>query len=100
MLKYWSIKKYGNKLQQRLENKFGGKSYYTPSEVRSTVYKCNFSPKYLPLGYILYLEHHDLLNILNVEFPEIDPVKYKEEILTFLDKKSYQGSIQRLSLVA
>lgn len=100
MLKYWSIKKYGKKLQKTLEKRYGGKSFYSPKEVRTTVYKCNFSPTYLPLGYILYIESKDLSKTIAMEFPEIDPVKYKEDILTFLDKKSYQGSILQLAIVS
>ena len=98
MFKYWSIKKYGSKLEQLLEKKYGEKPYYTSSEVRSTVYKGNFSPKYLPLGYILYLDNQDLLKVLYIEFPEIDLPKYKAEIVNFLDQKSYQGSIRKLSM--
>ena len=97
MFKYWSIKKYGYKLEQLLEKRYGEKLSYTSSEIRTTVYKCNFSPKHLPLGYILYLNNQDLLQVLNEEFPEIDLPKYKEEILSILDQKSYQGSIRKLS---
>ena len=98
MLKYRAIKKYGHKLQPLLESKFGIKKYYTASEVRSTVYKSNFSPTYLPLGYILYLDNLELNKVLLKEFPEIDPIKYKQEIVNFLDKKGYQGAIRELNI--
>jgi len=97
MLKYLSIKKYGDKLLKKLEKKFGKKSFYTRSEIRGTVYKGNFSPTYLPLGYILYLEPQELPNVIGCEFPDVDMLEYKEEILKYLDKKSYQGSILQLA---
>ena len=98
MLKYRAIKKYGNKLHQLLESKFGVKKFYTASEIRSTVYKSNFSPTYLPLGYILYLNNAELDKVLLREFPEIDPIKYKQEIVNFLDKRGYQGAMRELTV--
>ena len=60
MFKYSSIKKYGNKLLPALEKKFGNKTYFSASEVRSTVYKKNFNPAFLPLGYIISLHPDEL----------------------------------------
>lgn len=84
-------------MQKTLTKRFGEKAFYSPSEVRSTVYKFDFSPTYLPLGYILYLTPEDLSNVMGQEFPDVDPIQYKEEILAFLDKKSYQGSLLQLA---
>ena len=96
MFKYWSIKRYGTKLLPILERNFGIKVNYTASEVRSTVFKNNFSPKYLPLGYILFLDDISLMETMHVEFPQLKIAEYRKEILNYLDSKSYHGYLQIL----
>jgi hypothetical protein len=96
MFKYWSIKRYGTKLLPSLEKRFGIKENYSASEIRSTVFIGNFSPKYLPLGYILFLDDISLKETLYVEFPQINVSEYRREILNYLDSKSYNGYLQVL----
>ncbi|NQZ20481.1 MAG: hypothetical protein HRT53_00330 [Colwellia sp.] len=96
MFKYWSIKRYGAKLLPALENRFGIKGSYSASEIRSTVFRKNFSPKYLPLGYILFLDDISLRETMFVEFPEVNITEYRKEILNYLDSKSYHGYLQVL----
>ena len=96
MLKYWSIKRYGTKLLPTLEKRFGLKENYSASEIRTTVFKGNFSPKFLPLGYILFLDDISLKETMYVEFPQIDVSEYRKEILNYLDSKSYHGYLQVL----
>lgn len=96
MFKYWSIKKYGCKLLPQLEKRYGKKAYYSPHQVRATVYQCDFSPKYLPLGYLLFTQGSELNFALATEFPELDIHAFKNEILTYLETKSYKGYILTL----
>ena len=96
MFKYWSIKRYGTKLLPTLERNFGCKEYYTPSEIRMTVFKNNFSPKYLPLGYILFLNDNTLKETMYIEFPHVNICEYRQEISNYLDSKSYHGYLQVL----
>ena len=96
MFKYWSIKRYGTKLLPALEKHFGMKESYSASEIRSTVFKNNFSSTYLPLGYILFLDDISLKETMYVEFPQIDVSEYRKEILNYLDSKSYHGYLQVL----
>ncbi len=100
MFKYWSLKKYGSKLLPQLEKKFGEHEFYTPSQVRATVYQKDFNPSYLPLGYILFVEPTLSRQIIAKEFPEIDVQEYKKEILSYLEGKSYNGYLQILDTVA
>ncbi len=97
MFKYYSIKKYGEKLLPALEKRYGVKNYYSSSEVRATVYQNNFNPKYLPLAYLLFLEQSALKNVLYAEYPELNISQYKQEILTYLDRKRYNGYLQKLA---
>ena len=98
MLKFRAIKKYGAKLMPALESRFGEKKYYTPSEVRSTVYLKNFNPKYLPLAYLLYLEKNDLKNVIYIEYPELDIEQYTIEINDYISRKKYGEYFQRLNV--
>jgi len=96
MFKYWSIKRYGTKLLPALEKRFGIKESYSASEIRSTVFIKNFSPKYLPLGYLLFLDDITLKETMYVEFPQLTVASYRQEILSYLDSKSYHGYLQVL----
>jgi hypothetical protein len=96
MFKYWSINRYGSKLLPSLEKQYGIKKYYSASEVRTTVFKNNFSPKYLPLGYLLFLDHQTLMEAMYIEFPQVNVDEYRQSILHYLESKSYQGCLQRL----
>ncbi|GHG02770.1 DUF6559 family protein [Thalassotalea marina] len=96
MFKYWSIKKYGSKLLPQLEKHYGENTFYTASQIRTIVYKKDFNPSYLPLGYILFLDPARLDGVLAKEFPEVKVNEYKKEILTFLEEKSYNGFLLTL----
>lgn len=96
MFKYWSIKKYGSKLLPALEKRYGLQLNYTAHQIRSTVYRKNFNPKYLPLGYIMFLSHKELQATLYAEFPELNVAQYRNEIIKYLDNKSYRGLLQEL----
>jgi hypothetical protein len=97
MFKYRAIKKYGKSLLPQLEKRFGEKSTYNSSQIRSTVYQYNFSPKYLPLGYILFLEKKELNTVMEREFPELCISLFQNEINDFLVKKKYKGYLSILS---
>lgn len=97
MFKYYSIKKYGTKLLPTLEKRYGVKTYYTASQVRATVYQNSFNPKYLPLGYLLFLEKTSLKNVLYSEYPELNISQYKQEMVNYLDQKQYKGYLQKLT---
>lgn len=96
MLKYYSLKKYGRKFSPTLEKRYGRKQHYSASEVRATVYQNDFNPKYLPLAYLLYLEKNMLKNVLYAEYPELNVAQYKEDIINYLSKKNYSGSLLQL----
>ena len=96
MFKYWSIKRYGSKLLPTLERNFGCKDYYTASEIRTTIFKNNFSSKYLPLGYLLFLDDISLKETMYIEYPQINIGEYRQEISNYLEKKSYHGYLQVL----
>ena len=100
MFKYWSIKKYGKKLLPYLEKKFGKRDFYSASEIRTIVYQKDFNPNYLPLGYLLFLDPKEAQQIFSTEFPQLKINEYKQEILNYLDKKSYQGYLQVLQHAA
>lgn len=97
MFKYRSIKKYGKKLLPLLEKRYGVKGTYSSGEIRTTVYHCNFNPKYLPLGYILFLEKKELKVVMPREFPELCISNYQNEINDILVKKKYSGYLAILS---
>lgn len=96
MFKYWHIKKYGDNLANKLTKRYGVKPFYSASEIRATVYQCNFKPSYLPLAYLLYLEKSALEATLTKEFPELDLPSYKKEMLDYLGKKQYSGKLYQL----
>jgi hypothetical protein len=100
MLKYWSIKKYGTKLLPYLEKQYGKQHFYSSSQIRTIIYRKDFNPEYLPLGYILFLNIDELKSTFSKEFPFIEITEYKQSILSYLDKKSYQGYLQVLQNVA
>lgn len=97
MFKYWSIKKYGSKLLPTLEKYYGVKNFYTPSEIRTTVYQQDFNPDYLPLAYLLFLNTADVKSVFAKEFPLICPENYKRETLAYLHKKQYLGFLHILN---
>lgn len=97
MFKYWSIKKYGSKLLPILEKRYGVKEFYTAHEVRTTIFRKSFNPKYLPLAYILCLNNDALTKVMEKEFPLLSVSEYKKEILNILEKKNYRGYLQILN---
>lgn len=97
MFKYRSIKRYGTKLLPTLERNFGHKPYYTASEVRSTIFKNNFSVKYLPLGYLLFLDTTSLKEAMYIEFPQTNIDDYRQEMSNYLTSKNYSGYLEVLN---
>lgn len=97
MLKHAAIKKYGKKLLPKLQERYGKHNFYTASQVRATVYQCNFNPKFLPLGYLLFLQQEALQEILAIEFPDLCINNYKAEMRNYLDRKKYHGSLALLT---
>lgn len=100
MFKYWSLKKYDNKLLPYLEKNFGKQEFYSASQIRKIVYRKDFNPHYLPLAYILFLDPIELDEVIAIEFPQLELEAYKKEILMYLDKKGYQGFLQSIQQVA
>lgn len=98
MFKYTAIKKYGYKLFPLLQKHYGEQNFYTASQIRTTVYQCNFNPKFLPLGYLLFLEPTLLSQLMSDEFPSVCINNYKKDIRDYLDKRKYHGHLQALSL--
>jgi len=98
MFKRRAIKKYGNKLLPKLQQRYGEQTFYSASQVRATVYQCNFSPTYLPLGYLLFLDAFALHRVISTEFPELCMIKYKQEIKNYLDDRKYYGYLKLLSI--
>ena len=98
MFKRRAIKKYGNKLLPKLQHRYGEHIYYNASQVRATIYQCNFNPSYLPLGYILFLDSSDLRKVITTEFPELCIRKYKEEINDYLSARKYYGYLKLLNI--
>lgn len=97
MFKYRAIKKYGKKLLPKLEKRFGAQEFYNASQIRSTVYQCNFNPKHLPLGYLLFLEKSELNAVIEREFPDLCIHQYQRETSEFLTKKNYNGYLSILA---
>lgn len=95
MFKYWSIKKYGTKLLPTLEKRYGEHPTYTSNQIRATVYQDNFSPEFLPLGYILFLDPKELEEVLLIEFPELNLQDFKNEVLAYLGN-NYPGTLEKL----
>ncbi|GAA6205330.1 hypothetical protein [Thalassotalea sp. SU-HH00458] len=96
MFKYWSLKKYGTKLLPYLEKRFGKRDFYSASEIRTIVYQQDFNPKYLPLGYILFLDPKAIETTFHNEFPQLNITEYKQEILGYINKKHFQGALKVL----
>jgi hypothetical protein len=80
----WSLKKYFNKLLPRLEKRYGKQANYSASQVRATIYQCDFNPKHLMLGYVLALNEKDLAKVIAREFPDLCLADYKKHIKTLL----------------
>jgi len=97
VFKYSSIKKYGKKLHPALTKRYGEKNFYSASQIRSTIYQCDFNPKYLPLGYLLFLEKNSLIQVINQEFPQLCITKYKDEMCEYLSGRKYHCHLQVLS---
>lgn len=98
MFKRSAIKKYGNKLLPRLQHRYGEKTFYDASQVRATVYQCNFNPNYLPLGYLLFLDKKALNQIMLVEFPQLCINNYKQEVQAYLNERKYYGYLKLLTV--
>jgi len=98
MFKHSAIKKYGNKLLPQLQKRYGERLYYSASQIRATVYQRNFNSKYLPLGYILFLEPSILAQIIEKEFPCLCIIRYKKEMRDYLDEHKYHGYLQSLTV--
>lgn len=87
MFKHRSLKKYTKKLRPTLEKRYGKQAHYSASQVRSTVYQCNFKCEHLPLGYMLALNKDDLTKVAAIEFPETCLKSYKQDISIRLKNK-------------
>jgi hypothetical protein len=98
MFKYAAIKKYGYKLLPLLQKRYGEQLFYTASQIRATVFQCNFNPKFLPLGYLLFLDPTLLIQLMHKEFPTVCINHYTKDIRDYLDKRKYHGYLQLLSL--
>jgi len=82
----WSINKYNIPLKNKLTKRYGKRRYYTAHQVRATIYQCYYNPKYLPLGYILYLSPSELIAVMENEFAEINLSIYKQEFSQYLER--------------
>jgi hypothetical protein len=98
MFKRTAIKKYGKVLLPKLQQRYGEHAFYNASQVRSTVYQCNFNPNYLPLGYILFLKPCELTDIITKEFPDLCIQQYKQEMKSYLNERKYYGYLKLLSI--
>ncbi len=98
MFKRRAIKKYGNQLLPTLQKRYGEQTFYNASQVRATVYQCNFNPNYLPLGYLLFLDNYALHQVISIEFPTLCIRQYKQEMQDYLDKRKYYGYLKLLNL--
>jgi len=98
MFKRRAIKKYGNQLLPKLQKRFGESTFYNASQVRSTIYQCNFNPNYLPLGYILFLDSCELNSVVTTEFPDLCIRTYKEEMRDYLNERKYYGYLKLLNV--
>jgi len=98
MFKRSAIKKYGNKLLPTLQQRYGEQTFYNASQVRATVYQCNFNPSYLPLGYLLFLDKNSLNLIISVEFPQLCINNYKQELQAYLNEHKYYGYLRLLTV--
>lgn len=98
MFKRRAIKKYGNQLLPKLQKRYGENTFYNASQVRSTIYQCNFNPNYLPLGYILFLDSCDLNAVITTEFPNLCIRKYKAEMKDYLSERKYYGYLKLLNV--
>jgi len=98
MFKYSAIKKYGKKLLPQLQKRYGENLSYSASQIRATVYQCNFNAKYLPLGYLLFLEPETLVQVMRKEFPNLCITRYKKEMRDYLDEHKYHGYLQSLTI--
>lgn len=97
MFKHAAIKRYGKRLLPKLQKRYGTQLHYSASQVRATVYQCSFKPKYLPLGYILFLDEPTLKTTIAAEFPDLCINSYKEEMRSYLDERKYHGNLTVLS---
>ena len=98
MFKRRAIKKYGNELLPKLQKRYGEHTFYNASQVRSTVYQCNFNASYLPLGYLLFLDSSELTKIITKEFPDLCIRGYKQDVKNYLNERKYYGYLKLLSI--
>ncbi|MFT5757272.1 MAG: hypothetical protein ACI9LM_002001 [Alteromonadaceae bacterium] len=80
MFKKLAIKKYANKLLTTLKKRYGDHDKYSASQIRETIYKCGFNPKYLPLAYILHLQKEQITATLGLEFPHLNIASFRKEV--------------------
>ena len=78
---------------------YGEQEFFTPSQIRTVVYRKDFDPKYLPLGYMLCAEPAAVKQVMKKEFPQIDINAYKSEIVGYLEKQKDRGYFQVLQQV-
>ncbi len=98
MFKQAAIKRYGKRLHPYLQKRYGKKAFYSASEVRATVYQCSFKPKYLPLGYLLFLEKSSLEIIMKKEFPSLSIDAYRKEMAKYFNDSEFQKNLQLISV--
>jgi len=96
MLNKFAIKRYANKLLPTLNKRYGTSEKYSAHQIRETIFKCGFNPKYLPLAYILYIEKEQLIPILAIEYPELDITSFRKEICYYLSTTIIQTSFENL----
>jgi len=98
MFKQAAIKRYGKRLHPYLQKRYGKKAFYSASEVRATVYQCSFKPKYLPLGYLLFLENSALKTIIKKEFPSLNIDTYRKEMAKHLNGSEFLKNLQLITI--
>ena len=79
MFKYLAIRRYQKRLVPILKRRFPETKQFTASQIRTVVYQEDFSPKLLPLGYMMLLSGSELSGVLDLEFPELDTKAFMQE---------------------
>jgi hypothetical protein len=93
------LQHYFSKLPYKLQKKYGKKSTYSATEIRETVFKCDFNVKYLPLGYLMFLPKDQARFYISTEFPNFSFTSLQAQITHLIEKKpQYLQTIESLDL--
>ncbi len=89
MFRWFSVKKYMNKLNPLLKKRYGVSEFYSAGQIERTIIECGFSKKYLPYAFAIFLSEDDFMRSVAERYPGMNP----KNIRKYIAKRYFGGDL-------